>query len=421
MFKRLRKKSIFLVFTAIILILAVVYAADIPTFQSPTDNPETKKCDGKITCYFWEWDPDEETYHKGIDTAIGSGAPIYAAGDGVVTENGLHWESEEDHGKGYGYHIHIDHGNGWVTTYAHLLVDPVYVTKGQKVEAGQVVARMGDTGHATGAHLHFEIRKEPPIDLGGDVRAGPDNTYINPLDYIKEGMPGQAKATTDVPANDHPDETYGIGDEVFPPFSGENKHFTVDKYVGVFNEGFSNSASEMVLRNWNAIGLVPIEELVSGIIVEDLKYYPIMIIPTAGLHGLDNSLTFRQKLGDYVSAGGTVIVFAQQHGYEFNALPGGEVSGYGWQEDQSCHTNAAYINAYHPIFAGQDSANLDAGIDGYFTNWPGNATILLRRTKNGMPAMIAYPYGNGWVVAPTLLKEPWHYHLSGDRKAKKLL
>jgi len=66
-FKRLRKKSIFLVFTAILFILAVVYAEDVPVFQSPTDNPETKKYDGKITCYFGE-------YHRGIDIAIGSGA-----------------------------------------------------------------------------------------------------------------------------------------------------------------------------------------------------------------------------------------------------------------------------------------------------------------------------------------------------------
>jgi len=412
-FKRLRKKSIFLVFTAVILIVAVVYAEDVPVFQSPTDNPETKKCDGKITCGFWVWRPDEKAYHEGIDIAIGSGAPIYAAADGVVTENGPHWQNEKDPNEGYGYHIHIDHGNGWVSTYAHLLAEPVYVyvTNGQKVEAGQIIARMGMTGHAEGFHVHFELRKNPPIGPKGDVGAGADDTYINPLNYI-EGMPGQAKATTDVPANDHPDETYGVGDEVFPPVSGENKHFTVDKYVGIFNEGFSNSASEMVLRNWNAIGLVSIEELVSGIIVEDLKYYPIMIIPTAGLHGLDNSPTFRQKLGDYVSAGGTVIVFAQQHGYEFKSLPGGEVSGYGWNEDQSCHTNAAYINVYHPIFAGQDSANLDANVDGYFTTWPSNTIILLRRTSNGMPAMIAYPYGSGWVVASTLFSD-WSYGHGG--------
>jgi len=132
-FKRLRKKSIFLIFPAILLILAVVYAEDVPVFQSPTDNPETKKCEGKITSYFWEWRPDEKTYHKGIDVAIGQGAPIYAAADGIVTSIGPHWEREEDPKKGYGYHIHIDHDNGWVTTYAHLLVDPVYVTKGQKV------------------------------------------------------------------------------------------------------------------------------------------------------------------------------------------------------------------------------------------------------------------------------------------------
>jgi len=64
------------------------------------------------------------------------------------------------------------------------------------------------------------------------------------------------------------------------------------------------------------------------------------------------------------------------------------------------------------MFAGQDSANLAANVDGYFTNWPSNATILLRRTRNSMPAMIAYPYGSGWVVASTLYSD-WSYGHGG--------
>ncbi len=136
------------------------------------------------------------------------------------------------------------------------------------------------------------------------------------------------------------------------------------------------------------------------------------MIPSGGLYGMDSSSSFRKQLADYVQNGGTLICFAQQHGYEFNALPGGRVSGYGWNEDQSCHTNAAYIDTYHPVFAGQGNANLDASVDGYFTNWPDDATILLRRTKNGMPAMIAYPYGNGWVVASSLYSD-WSYAHGG--------
>jgi len=64
------------------------------------------------------------------------------------------------------------------------------------------------------------------------------------------------------------------------------------------------------------------------------------------------------------------------------------------------------------MFAGQESANLDADVDGYFMTWPDNATILLRRTKNGMPAMIAYKYGSGWVVASTLSSD-WSYGHGG--------
>ncbi len=62
--------------------------------------------------------------------------------------------------------------------------------------------------------------------------------------------------------------------------------------------------------------------------------HPILIIPSGGLIGLSNSQIFRSKLEDYVSRGGTLIVFAQQNGYDYQVLPGGSVSGYGWAEDQ---------------------------------------------------------------------------------------
>lgn len=104
--------------------------------------------------------------------------------------------------------------------------------------------------------------------------------------------------------------------------------------------------------------------------------------------------TFKSKLEQYVNNGGTLIVFTQQHGYEFNALPGGNVSGYGWLEDQSCQHASIGIATYHPILSGQDSVTSDANVDGYFTKYPKNATILLSRTKNGMPAMLMYEFGN---------------------------
>jgi len=111
------------------------------------------------------------------------------------------------------------------------------------------------------------------------------------------------------------------------------------------------------------------------------------------------------------SQGGVIISLTSQYGYELNGLPGSP-SGYGWSEDQSCHTNAAYIDTYHLIFAGQDSANLDASVDGYFTQWPSEATVLLRRTKNQMPAMVKYGYDQGEVVVLTFFTD-WNYGHGG--------
>ena len=138
-----------------------------------------------------------------------------------------------------------------------------------------------------------------------------------------------------------------------------------------------------------------------------LEEYPVLVIPSGGLYGLDNSEAFKRSLEEYIQNGGTVIVFSQQHGYEYNALPG-NISAYGWTEDQSCQWRSSYIDTYHQILSGQDSATCDIVVDGYFGNWPENSTILLRRSRNGMPCMLMYEYGNGRVIATSIF-EDWGY------------
>ena len=110
-----------------------------------------------------------------------------------------------------------------------------------------------------------------------------------------------------------------------------------------------------------------------------------------------------------MKAGGTLLVFSQQHGYDYNVLPrGDEISAYGWLEDQNCQSASVTISIEHPMFAGQVVNTPNVNVDGYFTKWPGDATVLLKRTKNLYPSMFMYPYGSGKVVVSSLYTD-WAY------------
>jgi murein DD-endopeptidase MepM/ murein hydrolase activator NlpD len=86
-------------------------------------------------------------FHKGIDFAGRAGADVVAVASGVVIWSGPRY--------GYGELVEVNHGNGYVTRYAHNADNLVVI--GETVKRGQVVARMGDTGRATGPNLHFEV------------------------------------------------------------------------------------------------------------------------------------------------------------------------------------------------------------------------------------------------------------------------
>ncbi|MBC7792608.1 MAG: peptidoglycan DD-metalloendopeptidase family protein [Clostridia bacterium] len=97
--------------------------------------------------------------HDGIDIGAPSGSKVRAAADGDVIYADSH--------AGYGNLVLIRHARGLVTVYAHN--SKVLVNKGQRVKAGQTIAAVGSTGHSTGPHLHFEVRRgvqaENPLGL----------------------------------------------------------------------------------------------------------------------------------------------------------------------------------------------------------------------------------------------------------------
>ena len=100
------------------------------------------------------------TMHRGVDIAGKNGMEIVATAAGVVSWAG--------HKTGYGKLVEIDHGNGFITRYAH--AKEVNVKDGELVSKGQTIALMGTTGRSTGPHVHYEVLK--------------NGRHLNPKKYV---------------------------------------------------------------------------------------------------------------------------------------------------------------------------------------------------------------------------------------------
>ena len=94
------------------------------------------------------------SYHGAIDYGVLAGTPVYAAADGVVIKTANLTTS-------YGTYVVIQHANGLQTWYAHGTSGSICVSEGQTVSRGQQIMKSGNSGHSTGAHLHFEVRVAP--------------------------------------------------------------------------------------------------------------------------------------------------------------------------------------------------------------------------------------------------------------------
>jgi LysM repeat protein len=147
----------------------------------PRDNPEVAKVLGPGACesipqgpigaaiFIWPadhhflsgYDYTPSTNHFGIDIDGETGNPVYAVDSGVVVYSG--WNNW-----GYGNVVVINHGNGWQTLYAHL--NNILVSCGQSVIQGGVIGAIGETGNASGSHLHFEMMY--------------NGTKVNPWNYL---------------------------------------------------------------------------------------------------------------------------------------------------------------------------------------------------------------------------------------------
>ena len=119
----------------------------------PAIQPVALKDFNRISDYFGTRnDPftGKKTMHHGMDFTGPEGSDIFATGDGVVVESGYTFH-------GYGNRVVIDHGYGFKTVYAHL--QKIMVDDGQKIKRGDIIGTLGNTGRSTGAHLHYEVRR----------------------------------------------------------------------------------------------------------------------------------------------------------------------------------------------------------------------------------------------------------------------
>jgi len=130
----------------------------IPAIQ-PVKNEELKQM---ASGFGYRSDPFTKIrkFHKGMDFSAKSGTPIYATGDGIV-------KKADAKVSGFGNHIEINHGYGYMTLYAHL--SKYKVRAGQKVKRGDIIGYVGSTGRSEAPHLHYEVHKN------GEV--------VNPLNF----------------------------------------------------------------------------------------------------------------------------------------------------------------------------------------------------------------------------------------------
>jgi murein DD-endopeptidase MepM/ murein hydrolase activator NlpD len=122
-------------------------------------------------------------WHNGIDLAAPIGTPIMAAADGIVV--GVENQDRYCFKGAYGKYVAIRHYNGLTTIYAHM---SLYIVKeGQQVKRGEIIGYVGQTGYATGPHLHFGVYDSETFYIGQSKTCGPKMPYggdLDPLNYV---------------------------------------------------------------------------------------------------------------------------------------------------------------------------------------------------------------------------------------------
>ena len=137
--------------------------AAIPSIQ-PIKNDDLNRI---ASGYGIRTDPFDKSrkMHNGMDFSAPRNTPVYAASNGIISR-------ADNRAIGYGKHIRINHGFGYLTLYAHL--NSYNVVRGQNVKKGDIIGFVGNTGRSKGVHLHYEVHK--------------DGKKVNPVNYFYSNL-----------------------------------------------------------------------------------------------------------------------------------------------------------------------------------------------------------------------------------------
>ncbi len=203
---------------------------------------------------------------------------------------------------------------------------------------------------------------------------------------------------------DHPGDENVAGDMPYPP--PDTRIILPDggrsgAQVALLNTGFVYAAIRLLLTNLGEPARLISSQFDPFNLVQQL---PVLLIPSGGLDMLQDSAAFRARLETYTRQGGTVIVLAQPHSHGYSLLPGGQVSGSGWQEDEGYLSVPVTIGSNHPTLIGLEQTEFSTHSRGYLSDPPPDGQVLLERTDNNAVALI-YPYHQGHIIATTLYED----------------
>lgn len=244
--------------------------------------------------------------HKAVDVVKHKSQveTIVAHSDGTVIfcQTGQKTNKNAKGNASYGNCVKIDHGNGYATLYAHL--DTVAVSYGQVVKQGQVLGRMGSTGKAYGAHLHFEIRK--------------NNKPIDPTPYLHADLPAPIEA--------EPHATY--------------KAYTTKWWPEVTDCNQVNAGGYAGVQGKNVTALMA--RATRGII----QYRVHLLDKNVWLPWVENYEDYAGNKGQKIDAVQMRLIGADGYEVKYRVSPSGNKGWYGWCVGLSDKTGDGYAGVF---------------------------------------------------------------------------